>query len=333
MDMSSPTENIDYDVIIIGAGPAGMTAALYTGRSMLRTAVLERGISGGELLNTDVIEDYPGFEHIKGWDLAQKFENHAKKFGANFIQETILTLEKQEDGNFVATTDSGATYRAPTAIITSGGTPIKLGVPGELEYAGKGVSYCAICDGAFFKDQIIAVIGGGDAAVEEADFLTRYGAKVILVHRRDELRASKILQKRLFENPKAEVIWNKIVDRIEGDDKGLVKNVVLRDVNTHQTSDLAATGVFIFVGFRPNTGIISAHVDHDEMGYLLTDTNMQTSIPGLFAAGDVRAQLTRQVTTAAGDATTAAIAVEKYLTSLRSGAAVPAIIGTGGYSA
>ena len=331
--MSSPTENIDYDVIIIGAGPAGMTAALYTGRSMLRTAVLERGISGGELLNTDVIEDYPGFEHIKGWDLAQKFENHAKKFGANFIQETVLTLEKQEDGNFVATTDSGATYRAPTAIITSGGTPIKLGVPGELEYAGKGVSYCAICDGAFFKDQIIAVIGGGDAAVEEADFLTRYGAKVILVHRRDELRASKILQKRLFENPKAEVIWNKIVDRIEGDDKGLVKNIVLRDVNTHQTSDLAATGVFIFVGFRPNTGIISAHVDHDEMGYLLTDTNMQTSIPGLFAAGDVRAQLTRQVTTAAGDATTAAIAVEKYLTSLRSGAAVPAIIGTGGYSA
>jgi len=333
MDMSSPAETIDYDVIIIGAGPAGMTAALYTGRSMLRTAVLERGISGGELLNTDVIEDYPGFEHIKGWDLAQKFENHAKKFGANFIQETVLTLEKQEDGNFVATTDSGATYRAPTAIITSGGTPIKLGVPGELEYAGKGVSYCAICDGAFFKDQIIAVIGGGDAAVEEADFLTRYGAKVILVHRRDELRASKILQKRLFENPKAEVIWNKIVDRIEGDDKGLVKNVVLRDVNTHQTSDLAATGVFIFVGFRPNTGIISAHVDHDEMGYLLTDTNMQTSIPGLFAAGDVRAQLTRQVTTAAGDATTAAIAVEKYLTSLRSGAAVPAIIGTGGYSA
>jgi thioredoxin reductase (NADPH) len=333
MDMSSPTENVDYDVIIIGAGPAGMTAALYTGRSMLRTVVLERGISGGELLNTDVIEDYPGFEHIKGWDLAQRFESHAKKFGGEFVQDTVLTLEKLEDGNFLATTESGVTYRAPTAIITSGGTPIKLGVPGELEYAGKGVSYCAICDGAFFKDQIIAVIGGGDAAVEEADFLTRYGAKVILVHRRDELRASKILQKRLLENPKAEVIWNKIVDRIEGDDKGLVKNVVLRDVNTHQTSNLTATGVFIFVGFRPNTGIITSHVDHDDMGYLLTDTNMQTSVPGLFAAGDVRAQLTRQVTTAAGDATTAAIAVEKYLTSLRSGAAVPEIIGTGGYSA
>jgi thioredoxin reductase (NADPH) len=327
------TENVDYDVIIIGAGPAGMTAALYAGRSMLRTLVLERGISGGELLNTETIEDYPGFEHIKGWDLAQRFESHAKKFGADFIQDTVLTLEKLEDGNFLATTESGATYLAPTAIITSGGTPIKLGVPGELEYAGKGVSYCAICDGAFFKDQIIAVIGGGDAAVEEADFLTRYGAKVYLVHRRDELRASKILQKRLFENPKAEIIWNKVVDRIDGDDKGLVKNVLLRDVNTHQNSQLEATGVFIFVGFRPNTGIITSHVDHDEMGYLRTDMNMETSIRGLFAAGDVRAQLTRQVTTAAGDATTAAIAVEKYLTSLRSGAAIPAIVGTGGYSA
>lgn len=331
--MSSLTENVDYDVIIIGAGPAGMTAALYAGRSMLRTVVLERGISGGELLNTEIIEDYPGFEHIEGWDLAQRFESHAKKFGADFVQDTVLTLEKLEDGNFLATTESGATYRAPTAIITSGGTPIKLGVPGELEYAGKGVSYCAICDGAFFKDQIIAVIGGGDAAVEEADFLTRYGAKVILVHRRDELRASKILQKRLFENPKAEVIWNKVVERIGGDDNGLVNNVVLRDVNTHQMSDLTATGVFIFVGFRPNTGIITSHVDHDEMGYLRTDMNMETSIRGLFAAGDVRAQLTRQVTTAAGDATTAAIAVEKYLTSLRSGAAIPAIVGTGGYSA
>ena len=327
------TEKGDYDVIIIGAGPAGMTAALYAGRSMLRAVVLERGISGGELLNTEIIEDYPGFEHIEGWDLAQKFESHAKKFGAEFVQETVITLEKVEDGNFVATTESGTIYRAPTAIITAGGTPIKLGVPGELEYAGKGVSYCAICDGAFFKKQIIAVIGGGDAAVEEADFLTRYADKVILVHRRDELRASKLLQKRFIENPKSEIVWNKVVDRIDGDAKGLVSSIQLRDVNTHATTQLDVTGVFIFIGFRPNTGIIAGHVDHDEMGYLKTDMNMETSIPGLFAAGDVRAQLTRQVTTAAGDATTAAIAVEKYLTSLRSGAAIPAIIGTGGYSA
>jgi len=326
-------ETREYDVIIVGAGPAGLTAALYAGRSMLRAIVLERGIPGGELLNTEIVEDYPGFEHIKGWELAQKFDNHAKKFGAEFAQETVVTLEKQDDGYFIATCDSGVTFRAPTAIITSGGTPIKLGVPGELEYAGKGVSYCAICDGHFFRDQVIAVIGGGDAAVEEADFLTRYASKVILVHRRDELRASKILQKRLKENPKAEIIWNKVVEQIDADAQGLVNNIVLRDVITHQTSNLEAQGVFIFVGFRPNTGIISGHVDHDEMGYLKTDMNMETSIRGLFAAGDVRAQLTRQVTTAAGDATTAAIAVEKYLTSMRSGAQVPEIIGTGGYSA
>lgn len=323
----------EYDVIVVGAGPAGMTAAMYAGRSMLRTVVLERGISGGELLNTDIVEDYPGFEHIEGWDLAQKFESHAKKFGAEFIQETVLTLEKLPDGLFRATTESGATYRAPAAIVTSGGTPIKLGVPGELEYAGKGVSYCAICDGAFFKGHTIAVVGGGDAAVEESDFLTRYAEKVYLIHRREELRASKILQKRLFENPKIQVIWNNVVERIDADTAGLVNNVVMRDVNTHEISSLSATGVFVFVGFRPNTGIIEGHVDHDEMGYLRTDMNMETSIRGLFAAGDVRAQLTRQVTTAAGDATTAAIAVEKYLTGLKSGVSEPVIIGTGGYSA
>jgi thioredoxin reductase (NADPH) len=309
-----------------------MTAALYAGRSMLRTVVLERGISGGELLNTEIIEDYPGFEHIEGRHLAQKFESHAKKFGAEFVQETVLTLEKFPDGLFRATTEAGTTYRAPAAIITSGGTPIKLGVPGELEYAGKGVSYCAICDGAFFNDHTIAVVGGGDAAVEEADFLTRYGRKVYLIHRRDEFRASKILQKRLFENPKIEVIWNNVVERIEGDSQGLVNNIVIRDVNTHASSSVAATGIFVFIGFRPNTGIIEGHVDHDEMGYLRTDMNMETSIRGLFAAGDVRAQLTRQVTTAAGDATTAAIAVEKYLTALRSGSLQPAIVGSGGYS-
>jgi thioredoxin reductase (NADPH) len=327
------TEHREYDVLIIGAGPAGLTAALYAGRSMLRALVIERGIPGGELLNTEIVEDYPGFEHIKGHELAEKFDSHAKKFGAEFEQDTIITLEKLEDGNFLATGESGQTYRAPTAIITSGGTPIKLGVPGELEYAGKGVSYCAICDGHFFRNQVIAVIGGGDAAVEEADFLTRYADKVILIHRRDELRASKILQKRFMENPKGEIIWNKVVDQIDGDGNGLVNSITIRDVNTHQTSTLDVTGVFIFVGFRPNTGIIAGHVDHDEMGYLRTDQNMETSIRGLFAAGDVRAQLTRQVTTAAGDATTAAIAVEKYLTSLRSGAAVPEIVGTGGYSA
>ena len=324
--------NQQYDLIIVGAGPAGMTAAMYAGRSMLKTVVLERGASGGELLNTDVIEDYPGFEHIKGWDLAQKFESHAKKFGAEFAQETVLTLKKLPEGLFSATTESGNEYLSRTAIVTSGGTPTKLNVPGELEYAGKGVSYCAICDGAFFKGHTLAVIGGGDAAVEEADFLTRYGEKVYLVHRREELRASKILQKRLFENPKIEVIWNSVVERIEADSDGLVNNIVLRDVITHEARDLRATGIFVFIGFRPNTGIIEGHVDHDEMGYLRTDMNMETSIKGLFAAGDVRVQLTRQVTTAAGDGTTAAIAAEKYLAAQRTLRDEPQIVATGGYA-
>ena len=323
---------MESDVIIVGAGPAGMTAALYAGRAMLDTVVLERGISGGELLNTEIIEDYPGFERILGRELAEKFESHAKKFGARFLQETVVTLRKLLDTTFEAVTESGKTFRAPTVIVTAGGTPIKLNVPGELEFAGKGVSYCAVCDGAFFKGQTIAVIGGGDAAVEESDFLTRYAEKVYLIHRRDELRASKILQKRLFENPRIEVIWNTLVEGVEADEHGLVNLLRLRNADTHATSSLAVTGMFVFIGFRPNTGIIEGHVKHDAMGYLETDMNMETSIKGLFAAGDVRVQLTRQVTTAAGDGTTAAIAAEKYLAARRSGNREPEIVASGGYA-
>ncbi|MGH7679862.1 MAG: thioredoxin-disulfide reductase [Gemmatimonadaceae bacterium] len=327
-------QTFEHDVVIVGAGPAGMCAAMYAGRAMLSSVVLERGFPGGELLNTELIEDYPGFETILGSELAQKFADHAVKFGAQFkTGVTVTNVRKRDDGTFETQTDSGDTYLSPTVIITAGGTPVKLGVPGELEYAGKGVSYCAICDGAFFRNQTIAVVGGGDAAVEESDFLTRYASKVYLIHRRDELRASKILQRRVFENPKIEVIWDTKVDRVEADSQGLVSNLVLRDVNTGASRDLAATGMFVFIGFRPNTGIIEGHVDHDEMGYLRTDANMQTTIPGLFAAGDVRAQLTRQVTTAVGDATTAAIAAEKYLKALRDGDREPVIQGTGGYTA
>jgi len=323
----------DYDVVIIGAGPAGMCAGMYAGRSMLKTAVLERGFPGGELLNTEIIEDYPGFEHILGHELAQKFADHAAKFGAEFMNGVVVeSVTKRDDGMFESRTESGEIYRSKSVIITAGGTPVKLGIPGELEYAGKGVSYCAICDGAFFRGQTIAVVGGGDAATEEADFLTRYAEKVYLIHRRDELRASKLLQQRLFANPKVEVIWNTVVDSVEGDDVGLVKTLKLRDVRTNERRDLAATGLFVFVGFRPNTGIIDGHVDHDEMGYLRTDANMHTSIRGLFAAGDVRSQLTRQVTTAVGDATTAAIAAEKYLKALADGDPDEPIVGTGGYT-
>jgi thioredoxin reductase (NADPH) len=312
------THNVNdrYDVIIVGAGPAGLCAAMYVGRGMLKGLTLERGAPGGELLNTDLIEDYIGFESIKGWELAQKMTEHARKFGAEILTDTVEKIHKAEDGGFDVATARGHTYRAPAVILTAGGTPVKLGVPGEKEFAGKGVSYCAVCDGAFFKGEILAVVGGGDAAVEEADYLTRYAAKVYIVHRRDRLRASKILQQRAFANPKIEVIWNKRVLEITGSGKG-AEAVRLEDTVTGEHSSLPVGGVFIFIGFQPNSGLVDGHAKHDASGYFVTDDRMMTTIPGLFAAGDVRSQLTRQITTAVGDATTAAIAVEKYLTALR----------------
>ncbi len=308
--------------MVVGAGPAGMTAGLYTGRALLKSIVLERGAPGGELLNTEMIEDYPGFDIVEGWDLAQKFAAHADKFGANIQTGNVERVKQMADGSFETTTDNGDVYRSPAVIVTAGGTPIKLNVPGELEYAGKGVSYCAVCDGAFFKGHRIAVVGGGDAACEEADYLTRYGEKVFLIHRRDEFRASKIVQKRVFENPKIEIIWNTVVEEVHADEQGLVNGLSLRNVITNEPFRLDATAMFVFIGFKPNTGLIADHVDHDSTGYVITDWNMQTTIPGLFAAGDVRVQLTRQVTTAVGDGTTAAVAAEKYITALRRDKAV-----------
>ena len=306
----------ELDVIIVGAGPAGLCAAIYAGRGMLRSVLLERGVPGGELLNTEWIDDYPGFEHVLGQQLADLMTTHAVKFGADIRQEPVEAIVRREDGIFEVATGMGRVYEAPAVILTAGGTPTKLEVSGEVEYAGRGVSYCAVCDGAFFKGETLAVIGGGDAAVEEAEYLTRYGAKVYVIHRRDEFRASKLLQERLFANPKVEVIWNKRVREFKGGPAGL-QSVELQDTLTGEDSSLAATGAFIFIGFRPNTGLVKQHAVHDPNGYLITDDRMMTSIPGLFAAGDVRAQLTRQITTAVGDATTAAIAVEKYLTDRR----------------
>ena len=306
----------DFDLIIVGGGPAGLCAAMYAGRGMLNTVLLERGRPGGELLNTEKIEDYPGFESILGGDLADRMAAHAKKFGADIRQENVEAIARLGDGTFEVTTSQETTYHAPAVILTAGGTPTKLGVPGELEYAGKGVSYCAVCDGAFFRGEIIAVVGGGDAAVEEADYLTRYAQKVYVIHRRDAFRASKVLQERLFANPKIEVLWNKRVLEVRGDLTG-AKELALEDTVTGAPSTLAVTGVFVFVGFRPNSGLVKEHFAHDPAGYVITDDRMMTSIPGLFAAGDLRVQLTRQITTAVGDATTAAIAVEKYLTERR----------------
>src|SRR5438067_1586916 len=278
-------------------------------------SILRDGDEAAARVWQGLIQDYIGFESVKGWELAKKMAEHAKKFGAEIVTDTVERIRKRDDGWFDVATARGRTYRAPAVILTAGGTPVKLGVPGEKEYAGKGVSYCAVCDGAFFKGEVLAVVGGGDAAVEEADYLTRYASKVYVVHRRHQLRASKIIQERAFANPKIEVIWNKQVVEIKGNDRG-IHHLELVDAVTGERSNLLVGGVFIFVGFKPNTGLVEGHFKHDAGGYFLTDDRMMTSIPGLFAAGDVRSQLTRQITTAVGDATTAAIAVEKYLATL-----------------
>ena len=310
----------EFDVIIVGAGPAGLCAALYCGRAMLRTVVLERGAPGGELLNTEKVEDYPGFVSILGPELAEKMADHARHFGADIRMEDVDAIVRREDGLFAVGTMNGAIFTAPAVILTAGGTPTKLGIPGEAEYAGKGVSYCAVCDGAFFKGETIAVIGGGDAAVEEADYLTRFADKVYIIHRRDEFRAARVLQERAFFNPKIEVIWNKRVTTMLGDGRGL-QRLDLEDTVTGARSELAVTGAFVFIGFRPNTSIVKQHLAHDPAGYITTNDRMETSIPGLWAAGDLRAQLTRQVTTAVGDATTAAVAVEKFISARKAAAA------------
>jgi thioredoxin reductase (NADPH) len=303
---------IRYDVIIVGAGPAGLCAALYCGRSMLKTLVLEKGIPGGELLNTERIEDFIGFESIAGFELAEKMTAHALKFGAELKTDPVESVAQRADGWFDVRTEGGVAYEAPAVILTAGGTPIKLGVPGEQEYAGKGVSYCAVCDGHFFRGDVVAVVGGGDAACEEADFLTRYASKVFIVHRRDAFRASRIVQERVFANPQIAVVWDSVVERVEGDG-AVVKHLALKNVKTGDASLLPVGGVFVFVGFKPNTGVVRGRFQHDAAGYFITDTHMMSSIPGLFAAGDVRSQLTRQVTTAVGDGTTAAMAVAKYV--------------------
>lgn len=320
-----------YDTIIIGAGPAGLTAGMYAARSKLSAVVLERGVPGGQLLNTKDIEDYPGFEHVGGFELADLMTKHAEKFGCRIETETVTGIVRGDSADprtrWRVLTESGNEYVAPTVILAAGGTALKLGVPGEAEYAGRGVSYCAVCDGAFFEGEVIAVVGGGDAACEEADFLTRYAEKVYLIHRRDSFRAQKVIQDRVFQNPKIEVVFDTIVKSIEGEARG-VRHLVLQSTRGADgqydfdgigpTRELPATGVFVFVGFEPNTHLLGGlHAEHDVGGHLITNTRMESSLEGLYVVGDVRSQLVRQITTAVGDATTAAIAVEKAITELK----------------
>jgi thioredoxin reductase (NADPH) len=305
--MSDPKQ---YDVIIVGAGPAGLAAGMYAGRMELKAIALDRGAPGGQLLNTLDIEDYPGFEHITGQELSEKMEAHARKFGLEIDYDEVEEIYK--DGQMVVVKGQLNTYTAPAVIVTAGGQPRKLDVPGEEEFAGRGVSYCAICDGAFFKDQVVAVVGGGDSAVEEGAFLTRYASKVYIIHRREQFRAQAVAVNAAKANPKVEFILNTVVEEIVGEGPR-VKKLKLRDVKTNETSELEVGAIFPFVGFLPNSNIFREHVNHDELGYLYTDTSMATNVPGIFAAGDVRHQLTKQITTAVGDGTTAVVAITKYL--------------------
>ena len=301
-------------MVIVGGGPAGLAAALYTARMDLKTVVVDRGPLGGQLLNTELIEDYPGFESILGSELATKMGEHARRFGVEVRDFEPVKEIDVEGKTKVVRLESGEEIRAPALIMAAGGLPRYLHVPGEKEFWGRGVSYCAVCDGAFFKGEELAVIGGGDAAVEEGEFLTRYASKVYIIHRRSSLRAQPILIDRANANPKIEFIYDAHVKEIAGDES---KVHLVRYEQRGQTKELAVGGVFIFIGFVPNSGLFKVHVNHDEAGYIVTDRNMQTSIDGIWAVGDVRAQLTKQIATAVGDGTTAAVAAAGYVTSLK----------------
>jgi len=314
------TEEKIYDVIIIGAGPAGMTAAVYTSRGNLSTLMLERGVPGGQMANTEDVENYPGFDHILGPDLSNKMFEHAKKFGAEYAYGDVKEII---DGKEYKTIKAGKKeYKARSIILSTGAEYKKLGVPGEKELGGRGVSYCAVCDGAFFKGKDLVVVGGGDSAVEEGVYLTRFANKVTIVHRRDKLRAQQILQKRAKENEKINFIWNSTVKEIN-DQNGKVGSVTLVSTENGSESEFAADGAFIYIGMVPLTKPFeSLNILNDE-GYIETDSAMQTNVKGIFAAGDVRDKTLRQIVTATGDGSIAAQSVQHYVEELMESLKVP----------
>jgi thioredoxin reductase (NADPH) len=302
-----------YDVIIAGAGPAGMTAAVYTSRANLSTLMIERGVPGGQMANTEDVENYPGFESILGPELSTKMFEHAKKFGAEYAYGDIKEII---DGEEYKTVVAGSKqYKARAVIISTGAEYKKLGAPGEKELGGRGVSYCAVCDGAFFKGKELYVIGGGDSAVEEGVYLTRFAKKVTIVHRRDELRAQAILQKRAFENEKVDFIWSHTVKEIKEKD-GKVGSLVLTCAKTGEEQEVPADGVFVYVGMVPLSKPFESLGITNENGYIPTNEQMETKVPGIFAAGDIREKTLRQIVTATGDGSIAAQAVQHYVEEL-----------------
>ncbi|MBL7063361.1 MAG: thioredoxin-disulfide reductase [Anaerolineae bacterium] len=299
-----------YDLVIIGGGPAGLTAAIYAGRSALKTLVLVGSIPGGQMANTQLVENFPGFpEGIGGVELAKRMQNQAERFGAQIVMDSVTEVDFSTSPFTIQT--HSETYRGRTAIIASGAFPRRLGVPGETEFFGRGVSVCAICDGFFYKDKRVVVVGGGDSAVDEGLFLTKFASEVVVVHRRDQLRATKIYQERAFANPKMRFVWDSVVEEILGE--RTVTGVRVRNVKTGETSVIEADGVFIYVGMEPVTELFIDRVELDEWGYVVTDRHQHTSVPGVFAAGDVQSPGFRQVVVAAGAGAMAAIEAGRFL--------------------
>jgi thioredoxin reductase (NADPH) len=299
-----------YEVIIIGGGPAGLTSALYASRARLSTLMIENGLFGGQMTTTELIENYPGFpQGVTGDELSRLMEEQAKRFGAETINREIVEVKLEGDLKHVRTHESN--YLCQALIICTGTEYRKLGVPGENEFAGRGISYCATCDGAFFKDSQIFVVGGGDSALTEALFLTKFVKELTIIHRRDELRATKIYQERAFANPKIKFLWNSVVQEIKGDQ--VVRSVLIKNVKNGEIKEFGTDGIFLFVGLIPRTQFLKGLIHMNEEGYIITDESCETSIKGIFAAGDCRKKLLRQIATAVGEGATAAFAAEKYL--------------------
>jgi thioredoxin reductase (NADPH) len=307
------TEKI-YDVVIVGAGPAGLTAAVYTSRGNLSTLMLERGAPGGQMATTEDIENYPGFDHILGPDLSTKMFDHARKFGADYAYGDVTDIVDGEEYKTIFVGQKE--YKARTIIISTGAEYKKMGIPGEEELTGRGVSYCAVCDGAFFRGKEIIVVGGGDSAVEEGAYLTRFADKVTVIHRRDELRAQKILQDRAFANEKMEFIWNSTVKEVKEKD-GKIGSVTLLSTEDGSEKEFETDGMFVYIGMDPLTAPFEKLGILDANGYIETNDVMETKIPGIYAAGDVREKLLRQIVTATGDGSVAAQAAQQYIEELK----------------
>ncbi|MBP3821276.1 thioredoxin-disulfide reductase [bacterium] len=307
-------ENLEFDTVILGGGPAGFSAGLYSSRSALSTAIVDISMLGGQPSNYLELENYPGFGKIGGFELMEKFEEHADIFGVKkFPMQEIEEVNLVSNPKIIKTKEYE--FKAKSVIIATGAKPMKLGVKGELEFIGRGVSYCAVCDGAFYNDKIVAVVGGGNSAVEEAMYLTKFASKVYLIHRRDELRADKIIQERAFKNKKLEFVWDTVVDEIKGDD--LVNSILVHNVKTNEKSEIEINGIFPYIGITPNVDYINGQIEQDSKGFIQTDETMKTSVEGVYAVGDVRQTPLRQVITACSDGAVGAVYASKYVQALK----------------